>query len=161
MAWFRHTSRTTISSGGLLVASLVDSSANVLLTEATITRVLLRIDGSVKLSSIARQSLLSFGLIVVTEQAAAAGAAAMPDPASPGGADWMWWTRQEGLPTHYVETAGQTDYDATAFRWEINMDLHGQRKLRENNRDLVLLVGEEDGRAPSVTLSASTLLRLG
>ena len=56
-----------------------------------------------------------------------AAAALLPDPASPGGIDWMYWAL---LAYHGV---GEDTGNNTLLARDIEKDLRGQRKLIENN----------------------------
>ena len=92
-AWFRHLSLdTALTANGIIVATLVDSSANILLTDSTVTRMIF----NVNLTQIdafggnAGQNVL-IGIVIANENAVAAGAASLPDPASPGGGDWLFY----------------------------------------------------------------------
>ena len=99
---------------------------------------------------------ISIGIVTANEEAVAAGAASLPDPASPGGADWMYWTWLPLVPTiSFADGSGDVSFNA-----ELSLDLRGRRKLIENNTDLVMLVGEESGATPSISLAASVLMLL-
>ncbi len=162
LAWFYHRSTTVLTANGILVATLVDSSVNLLLTEATITRMVFRLHFDDSLLDISAQATeVSVGIVLANEQAVAVGASALPDPLSPGGVDWMYWTWKALEPRPFIAVAGQTDHDSVFMEGEVREDIRAQRKMRENNMDLVMLVGEESGVTPTVRISCSTLLRLG
>ena len=136
--------------------TLVDSSVNVVLTESTITRLIVQINLT-NLQTVQNQIEYTAGMVTANERAVGVGITALPDPASPGGIDWLWWRGGNLLPIA-AETTG-------AFRFlysaSVEMDLRSQRKLIENNTDLVLLIGNEDGTlAFTAFVTASILLKL-
>ncbi len=96
------------------------------------------------------------GITIANEQAVAAGAASLPDPASPGGIDWLF----SGLLfVPAVATAAPTE-DTVFYSATMERDLRSQRKLNENNSDVLMMVTDETGIVINVTIVANTLIRL-
>ncbi len=157
-AWFRHLSLdTALSANGIVVATLVDSSVNVLLTDSTVTRMIFnvnptQIEGS---GGNAGQNVL-IGIVIANETAVAAGAASLPDPASSGGVDWLFYG---GFVVPAISLS-QPAEDLVFRHLAVARDIRSQRKLNENNSDVVMLVSEESGITCDVSIVANTLIRL-
>ena len=99
---------------------------------------------------------MSYGIVTAGEVAVGVGASALPDPIVPGGVDWLYWTKAWMPPVAVRDTGPEVVY-----YHELNLDVLGQRKLRENNTDLILLVGEEGGQSTiNVDIAARILIRL-
>ncbi len=131
---------------------------NVMLTESTVTRILLRIEFFAAQNAVTSGMNVTVGITPVTEQANAVGGTSIPDPAAPGGIDWLFWTSLF-VPTTQIRQTGGTSDEWRQYLM-IERDLRGQRKLTENNTDIILVMGDENNIGPTVSVSASVLVRL-
>ena len=125
-------------------------------TDVTITRIRgeLFVDAPNDTNVVAGE--LDMGLIVVTNQAFAAGAGSLPDPALEN-ADWLWWKHVRYISGFYEDNAGaQRIFNATRY---FEVDSKAQRKLDEENKTLVWVVKNQGGSTLRTGLGVRTLLK--
>ena len=122
-------------------------------TEATDYTVI-RIIGRLKLGKTASNALsaVHIGIIAVTDQAFAAGAASMPDPSADREADWLY---KDSIPLSNLLTGDASGQGAVSFE----IDNHSKRVLRGANKSLAMLFeGSVAGQTVTVQGIVRTLL---
>ena len=154
--WSRTIAFETVAvAGAELVLPLVDQSANVLFTESTVTRVV----GSVFLRSTDvgpwEGVEYAIGIVPVTEQAVAVGVTALPNPGTNLDADWMYWRASQ-----LWGTGPPTDDSSNLYQERIELDIHGQRRLREGGNDLVLMFSNQSAFSITMSTGLSVLIKL-
>ena len=95
----------------------------------------------------------AMGIIVVTDQAFAAGAVAMPDPRVDTAADWLWhsWTTLQG------DTGAVTQLDELR---QVTVDNKAMRRLPGGNKLLVFIITNQTGVGLNISTGFRTLVKL-
>ena len=91
--------------------------------------------------------MLGMGLIVVTDQAAAAGGVALPSPLDDANAGWMWHSFQPFLASGVTLDAGSEDYRV------VEIDTKAMRKLGVNQQ-LAFIAEVSTGNYSAIVITA-------
>ncbi len=142
LIWQGSSGSATIGISGTALFTLVDVTAQSAYFDSTVVRI--RGDYSVHaaISSEDPANRLFIGVIVVSEEAAVAGATSIPNPQIDTAADWLYW---RGHPFNGLATNGLAD----SFSFYV-LDNRSMRKLMGANKHLVMVVRNSSSSAVTV-----------
>ena len=141
--------------GATIARPVVDAGVNPELDGSTLTRTVGDVFIRATDSGAAIPMQYAMGLFLATAEAVGIGVAALPDPGAAAKADWLYWVGGQLLFVGATDNAS-----ANVYQMHKALDLHSQRKLGQNNRDLTLLITNDSAVNMVVSFGLNVLFKL-
>ena len=155
MSWvIVRTAAADLAPGATSVTDMLATRSDFQVTDLTVTRVRGEIVVS-PLSSSDVERAMFMGIIVVSQQAEAAGAGSVPDP-SLDNADWLWFSGVNFVRSFYNDAGTDRAYIPART---IVIDSKAQRKMNEENKTLAFVVKNQGAGTLEFEMYARTLLK--
>jgi len=139
-----------LAAGARTTITMLDQTTQAIFIDGTVVRI--RGALSVALTAIGTMEELAAGIIVVSNEAAAAGSGSMPDPGVDTAADWLWH-----FGFHISGNAIEQDESQVA---RVIIDNRSMRKLPGANKRLMFIAKNTSTVAMDLGFFARSLVKL-